>query len=266
MKPSLTGILVTAALLAPGMSLAEISDKRAEEIAKELAALKAMKAELDAQSREFERRIASLESEVSDASPESAAILSAEAKRTEMATPERRPPPKPQVAPKPQSGVFEPGKGFVVARDEWGELDISAFTYARYLNQKGLDDTYTDSFGRTSNLDIRNDLQFQKITLNFKGWLFDPRFRYLLYAWTSNTSQGDPAQVVLGGNLGFQFDEAFNLYAGIGALPSTRSTNYTFPNWLKNDHRTIADEFFRGSYTSGIWANGKLAGDRKSVV
>lgn len=259
MKPSLTGILVTAALLAPGMSLAEISDKRAEEIAKELAALKAMKAELDAQSREFERRITSLESEVTEASPESAAILSAQAKGVDSQTPEKRPPPKPRVEPKRESGIFEPGKGFVLARDEWGELDISAFTYARYLNQKGLDDSYTDSFGRTSNLDIRNDLQFQKITLNFKGWLFDPRFRYLLYAWTSNTSQGDPAQVVLGGNMGFQFDEAFNLYAGIGALPSTRSTNYTFPNWLKNDHRTIADEFFRGSYTTGIWANGKLA-------
>lgn len=266
MKPSLISLLVGAALLSPNLALAEITDARAAEIAKELAALKAMKAELDAKSREFEKRIESLESEVTDASPEAAASLAAanvatsanQAAVERSAAPQKRPPPKPG-SDAPKAGFYEPGKGFVVARDSMGELDISAFTYARYLNQQGFDDTYTDSFGRTSNLDLRNDLQFQKITLNFKGWLFDPRFKYLMYAWTSNTSQGDPAQVVLGGNLGFQFDEAFNLYAGIGALPSTRSTNYTFPNWLKNDHRTIADEFFRGSYTSGLWASGKLA-------
>lgn len=155
-------------------------------------------------------------------------------------------------------GRYEPGKGFVLARTPMGEVDFSVFTYARYLNQEALDDTYTDSFGRTSTIDIRNDIQFQKVTLNFKGWLFDPKFRYLFYTWTSNTSQGDPAQVVVAGNLGYVFNDNFALYAGIGALPSTRSTNYTFPNWLKNDHRSIADEFFRGSYTSGIWVSGEI--------
>ena len=156
--------------------------------------------------------------------------------------------PAPQAATQP-TGHYEPGKGFVLARSDQGELDFSVFTYARYLNQEALDDI----------ADTRNDFQFQKLTMNFKGWAFDPKFRYLFYTWTSNTSQGDPAQVVVAGNLGYLFNDAFALYTGIGALPSTRSTNYTFPNWLKNDHRTIADEFFRGSYTTGIWASGTLA-------
>ena len=155
-------------------------------------------------------------------------------------------------------GAFEPGKGFVLTRGDLGEVDFSVVTYARYLNQKALDETYTDSFGRETTLDLRNDIQFAKVTLNFKGWIFDPKFRYLFYTWTSNTSQGDGAQVVVAGNLGYLFNDHFNFYAGIGALPSTRSTNYTFPNWLKNDHRTIADEYFRGSYTTGIWANGEI--------
>ena len=145
-----------------------------------------------------------------------------------------------------------------MARNDHGEVGWSLFSYARYLNQFDLKKTYTDSFGRTFEIDNRHDVQLQKVNLSFKGWLFDPKFRYLMYTWTSNTSQGDPAQVVVAGNLGYRFNEAFNLYAGIGALPSTRSTNYTFPNWYKNDHRTIADEYFRGSYTSGIWANGEL--------
>jgi hypothetical protein len=64
---------------------------------------------------------------------------------------------------------------------------------------------------------------------------------------------------VLGGFLSYHFSDAFSLAAGIGSLPSTRSTNWTFPNWLKNDNRTMADEYFRASYTSGIWAWGEIA-------
>ena len=47
--------------------------------------------------------------------------------------------------------------------------------------------------------------------------------------------------------------------AGIMPLPTTRSTNYTFPNWLRNDNRVMADEFFRGSYSTGIDAQGEIA-------
>jgi hypothetical protein len=155
-------------------------------------------------------------------------------------------------------GRYEGGKGIVLARSDNAEVDFSVFTYVRYLNQTALEDTYTDAFDRTRTLDLRNDLQFQKVTLNFKGWLFDPDFRYLFYTWTSNTSQGQDAQVVVAGNLSYHFSDAFSLAGGIGALPSTQSTNYTFPNWLRVDNRTIADEFFRGSYTSGIWAWGRL--------
>ena len=155
-------------------------------------------------------------------------------------------------------GRYEGGKGIVLARSDSAEVDFSVFTYVRYLNQTALEDTYTDAFDRTKTLDLRNDLQLQKVTLNFKGWLFDPDFRYLFYTWTSNTSQGQDAQVVVAGNLSYHFNDAFSLAGGIGALPSTQSTNYTFPNWLRVDNRTIADEFFRGSYTSGIWAWGRL--------
>lgn len=102
-------------------------------------------------------------------------------------------------------------------------------------------------------------MQFQNVNIRFKGWLFDPKFRFLVDSWSANTSQGDPAQVVIAGNLGYQFNDMLKLYAGIWSLPSTRSTVGTFPNWLKNDHRSIADEYFRGSYTSGIWLMGNLA-------
>jgi hypothetical protein len=138
-------------------------------------------------------------------------------------------------------------------------VNFSAWTYGRYLNQTALDDTYTDAFGRTTELDLRNDVQLQKVMLYFKGWVGDPRLRYMTYLWTANTSQGLPAQVVLGGNITYAFDESLNVGVGIGGLPSTRSTEGNSPNWLRVDNRTLADEFFRASFATGFFASGKFS-------
>lgn len=229
----------------------QLDDAKRSRIEQEIKQLLDMRKNMAEQMREFDRRIRALESELHPRQGEKATA--------QAPAPVKEPKPAAAAPAEEKWGRYEPGKGFVLTRSEIGELDFSVFTYARYLNQQALDETYTDSFGRTSALDLRNDVQFQKLTMNFKGWLFDPRFRYLFYTWTSNTSQGEGAQVVVAGNLGYNFNDAFSLYAGIGGLPSTRSTNYTFPNWLKNDHRTIADEYFRGSYTTGIWASGTPA-------
>jgi hypothetical protein len=165
----------------------------------------------------------------------------------------------PAVPSRPTEDVFfEPGRGILLASGELGEINASLTTYVRYLNQLGLDDQFTDSFGRTFDVDLRQDIQINKINLTFKGWLFDPRFRWLIFGWTSNANQGLGAQVVLAGWLGYVFNEHLMVSAGIGGLPSTRSTQYTYPHWLRVDNRPMADEYFRGSYTSGIWAQGDI--------
>jgi hypothetical protein len=66
------------------------------------------------------------------------------------------------------------------------------------------------------------------------------------------------AQVVLAGNLRYRFSSRLTVGAGIYALPGVRSTDNNFPYWLGVDNRLIADEYFRPSYTSGIWAQGVL--------
>ncbi|ULQ55273.1 hypothetical protein KJS94_11535 [Flavihumibacter rivuli] len=151
-----------------------------------------------------------------------------------------------------------PGSGFRLINKPDGVLTFSAYASTRYLNQTGLDDNYTDAFGRTKNIDKRNDLQFQKVMLYFKGWLFDPKFRYLLYVWTSNTSQGQGAQVVLGGNFQYQFNKHLDVGVGIGGLPTNRSMYGQFPGWLRMDARNMTEEFFRGSFTTGIWVQGEI--------
>jgi len=64
--------------------------------------------------------------------------------------------------------------------------------------------------------------------------------------------------VVLAGNLNYSFNKAISIGAGIRSLPGTRSVEGNFPFWLGVDTRLIADEFFRPSYTSGVWASGKI--------
>jgi hypothetical protein len=166
-----------------------------------------------------------------------------------------------RAEPPERWGGFEPGKGLILMRSDMGEVDLGLVSYLRYLNQHQLDKSYEDSFGRPKTISPREDFQLAKVQITLRGWLFDPRFGYNAYAWTSQTAQGQGAQVVLAGNLNWTFNKALKVYFGIQSVPSTRSTNRTFPYWLRNDNRPIADEFFRGSYTQGIWADGKITKD-----
>ncbi len=155
-------------------------------------------------------------------------------------------------------GTYTPNLGFKLADTKYGDLNISIYTYVRYLNQKGLDASYTDAFGNVKSVQQRQDFQIQKVQIKFLGWLFTEKFRYFLYAWTSNANQGQPAQVVLAGNVNYTFNKHFTLSGGIRSLPGTRSVEGNFPFWLGVDSRMIADEYFRPSYTSGIWATGAI--------
>src|SRR5580692_6940522 len=162
-------------------------------------------------------------------------------------------------------GKYTPNLGFKVANTEYGDLSVSLYSYGRYLNQLGLNSTYTDAFGNVKNVQRRQDFQLNKVQIKFLGWLLDEKFRYFLYAWTSNASQGQGAQVVVAGNLSYSFNKAFSVGVGIRSLPGTRSVEGNFPFWLGVDTRLIADEFFRPSYTSGVWASGKIA-DRLDYI
>ena len=128
-----------------------------------------------------------------------------------------------QDAPKTW-GAYTPNFGYKVANTELGDMSVSIYSYVRYLNQKNLAPTYTNYFGVTSTLQQRQDVQINKVQIKFLGWVLNPKLRYFLYAWTSNASQGQAAQVVLAGNLSYRFNKYFTLAGGITALPGVRST------------------------------------------
>jgi hypothetical protein len=179
---------------------------------------------------------------------EAAAAQSGRRPAAEVATPE-----KPQ-----QWGTYTPNFGYKLANTKHGDLNLSIFTYVRYINQRALDDSFTDSFGNVKGVQQRQDVELNKLQIKFLGWLLTPKLRYFLYAWTNNANQGGSFYIALAGYTGFNFNKHFSLWGGLNGLPGTRSIEGNFPFWLGVDNRHIADEFFRPSYTSGIWAKGHI--------
>jgi len=153
---------------------------------------------------------------------------------------------------------YVPNAGFKLYDGDKGQIYMRLFAYVRYLDQQGLDPSYTDYFGNAHSVKQRQDVQLNKFFLPFSGWFLWPQFRYYLYVWSTNASQGEPAQVVGAGNISYNFNRFITLGGGITSLPSTRSTEGQFPYWLGVDDRITSDEFFRGSYTSGVWLKGEI--------
>jgi hypothetical protein len=235
----------------------------------------------DAERAELLKLIKSLQERVEKLEAAQATTGNATPASVPVATSTPVEPPPPESAPSPAAvettpkqdddddkfdGKYTPNLGFKVVNTEYGDMNVSIYTYVRYLNQLGLDSTYTDAFGNTKNVQERQDLQLLKLQIKFLGWILNPKLRYFLYAWTSNANQGQGAQVVLAGNLQYTFNKYLTVGGGIRSLPGTRSVEGNFPFWLNVDSRHIADEFMRPSYTSGVWALGNLADRLKYQV
>ena len=91
-------------------------------------------------------------------------------------------------------------------------MNVAIYTYVRYLNQMGQrPHLHVDAFGNREDTSERQEVQLLKVQIKFLGWLLDPKFRYFLYAWSSNATQGQGAQVVLAGNLNYNFNNHFTL-------------------------------------------------------
>jgi hypothetical protein len=158
----------------------------------------------------------------------------------------------PEPAPAPEWGSLEGGKGFLVGRTTYAELNISAYALVRYLNQMPAGQTFTDHLGREHDVDPRNDFFSHRIMVHFKGWIGVPKLLYHITLWTVNTTD----QKALFATIGYRFHKAFNLFGGLNGLPGSRTLLGSHPYWLGHD-RVMADEFFRPYFTHGVWATGE---------
>ncbi len=159
----------------------------------------------------------------------------------------------PAKEPIQQWSVVVAGKGFLVGKTSIGELYISMYGLVRYLNQMPAGQTFTDHLGRVHDVDARNDIFAHRIMIFLKGWIGLPKLVYQTTLWTVNTT--DQKNLFI--TMGYQFHRKFSLYAGLNALPGTRSLLGSHPYWLAHD-RVMADEFFRPFFTHGAWASGEV--------
>lgn len=150
-------------------------------------------------------------------------------------------------------GEFNPGRGFTVAQGELGNLNLSGYMVARYLNQLPSDQIGKDHLGRPVTIMPRNDFQFHRVMLFSQGWLFDRRFQYSTFLWTVQ----DTNQVAVGGALYYKFSKLMTLGGGWNAYPGTMSLQGSHPYWTSYD-RVMADEFFRPYFSQGVFAMGTL--------
>jgi hypothetical protein len=150
-------------------------------------------------------------------------------------------------------GEFNPGRGFVVGRGKYGELDLSGYMVARYLNQLPPDQSGRDHLGRALTVTPRQDFQFHRVMLFSQGWLFSPKFQYSTFLWTVQ----DTNQVAVGGAIYYKFGKYMTLGSGWNAYPGTLSLQGSHPYWESYD-RVMADEFFRPYFSQGVFAQGNL--------
>jgi len=133
------------------------------------------------------------------------------------------------------------------------KLWFNLFNQFRYINQELDSNTFTDHLGNVHPVDSRNDLNINRNLFYFQGFVFDPNLIFNAIIWSSNSV----ATIIQGGYIGYRFDEAFTLYAGYWGIPGSRTNTRDFM-FLEGVERSMADNFFRPSFTQGVWAEGKL--------
>ena len=132
------------------------------------------------------------------------------------------------------------------------QLRFTNITQFRYLNTQSANETFTDHLGNVRTVAHRNDVGVNRSMFTFAGFIFDKRLRYNLLTWTSAVTN----QIVVAGNIGWQFNKALTLTTGYWSVPGTRSLVFTFP-YFSQPERSLADNFFRPGFTQGVWATGE---------
>jgi hypothetical protein len=225
-----------------------------QQIKQELQALEAEEAAAKLEQQKREQRIDALAQQLSDASGEP--II-----RTAAAAPEKVEKPKgglPVSEPEGSTpgegywGKYDGGTGFTVAKTDIAQLNISGYLLGRYINQIANSDTFVDHLGQVRPIDPRNDIQLQRAMVWFRGWLFDPKFRFDSTLWTVNSTE----QIALIGMITYEFNDAFTLGVGVNRMQGSLSMHFSHPFWNAPD-RVMADEFFRPGFVSGLFALGE---------
>ena len=156
--------------------------------------------------------------------------------------------------PNTMAGEFTPATGFDLIKTKMGSLNISFYGLFRYINQLPAGQTFDDHLGRERTMNTVNSLNWHRTMIWLTGFFYTPRLRYNVTSWSLGTTQ----QTLLFGNV--QYKAASWLVIGVGIVPTltARSMQGSWPFWAASD-RQMAEEFFRGGFSSGVFLTGYVA-------
>jgi hypothetical protein len=152
------------------------------------------------------------------------------------------------------AGGFTPGAGYTIINTDKGSLNISVYGLYRYINQLPAEQTFTDHQGRVRSINTVNDLNWHRTMIWITGFFYTQRFRYNITGWSLATTQ----QTLLFGNLQYTAAPWFTIGVGIAPNLTARSMQGSWPFWAASD-RQMAEEFFRGGFSSGTFITGNIA-------
>ena len=155
--------------------------------------------------------------------------------------------------PNTTAGEFTPAAGFDIVKTDFASLNVSAYGLFRYVSQNPQGQIFRDHLGRVRQVNPRNDINWHRTFVWFTGFLYDPRFRYNISLWSLPTTQ----QTLLFGNLQFRAARWIGFGLGIAPNLTARSLQGSWPFWAGSD-RQMAEEFFRGGFSSGFWVTGEV--------
>jgi hypothetical protein len=150
------------------------------------------------------------------------------------------------------AGELTPGAGFDLIRTRRGSLNISMYGLFRYISQSPQGQRFTDHLGRERDVKVRNDLNWHRTFAWLTGFFYDPKFRYNISLWSLGTTQ----QTLLFGNMQYRAFQGMVLGVGIAPNLTARSMQGSWPYWAGSD-RQMAEEFFRGGFSSGFFITGE---------
>ena len=179
-----------------------------------------------------------------------AVLLGAQSARAQAPAADSLPPePTPRSS---WSDIDATAGGITLGRSRFAHVQLGGYFLVRYIDQMA-QDSFTDHLGAEHPIDGRRDVQFHRSMVHLKGWLGDPKLRFQATLWSLNSTD----QTITYGFLGYQAHPMFNVYAGVNTTGGSRSLMGNHPFWLAHD-RVMADEFFRGYFSAGAWANGEV--------
>jgi len=225
LRASIVATLSLAASIASAQGATLSVEERLQKLEAEQTAMKQQLAERDAVIQELKRELAAqggttAQVAVTTPSVPTAAAATAvptpatAAEQAQVAgdSPDSRQPTPRQVE---TWSVYDPGDGFLIGRSEFGELSISSYAMARYMDQHDSDGVFEDHLGNQRAVDTRSDIFSHRIMVFLKGWMGSEKLIYNITLWTVNTTDQD----AIFANLGYQFSRKFSLYAGLTGNP-----------------------------------------------